>query len=559
MTETRPTRREAGMTLIVALMVTFLLSLLGASLLFRTEVELKTSTNNADLLEVTGDLDNAVGEIVYRLNLEPGPLAPPDGSPITVNGLSDYDAAIDPDPWDLLTNEEDDDGDGLFDEPDELNFNRDWRVRILLTDTEPNLPSEVVDLAPLAGPPWGHDLVEATIQPQAGWREYSAADVGEPDVLTIRFKLDVDTTLGDSEGDGPEIVFFDRKIATDGVDDPNTLSALGGDGDPATDSPYNITWSDGVTTFPAVGAPVLLLETAARTRRGNKVAAEKRVHTEITYPVRQVMSKAVCGCADVNFNGTPLTDSYRSSLGPYGAGGNQFENGDIGSNGDLIVDGTINGGAEAGGSITGADSVLHDAVAGGSIGGTPGDDAYPNTFPPPEPCDCEYVDVDAAVAAAELSNDNAGLPVLCQGPRLKLKGSDVCTLPCGTYFYETIAMTGTSTIIADSSCGPVFIYTSGSSKFSGNGIVHTGRPEDLQIISSVVGPSVDLGGTSDFVGVVYAPDAELRLHGTTDYYGAVLGRDVTNMGNPVVHYDEDLGRVWQVAHPFAPLAWLETD
>jgi hypothetical protein len=539
-----------------------LISTLVASLLFTTDIEFRSSTNQTDALAALSDLDSAMSEVLWRLNLTPGGGAPPAGSTISVNGLVSYDASLDPDPWNLLGNEVDDDGDGTVDDADELMANREWTARVVLTPAvpDPGSPWEVDDDDPATGPPWGAKRVEATVQPQAGWKEYTTDDVASPDVLTGRFLLDTDTALGDSEGDGPEIVFYDPLLPLNREEDANTLTALGGDADPANDSPYNITWSDGVTVHPASGSPVLLVTTKARIRRGGKVVAEREIRAQVVNPVRPVMSKALCGCTTVEMGSSSETDSYKSSQGAY-PGWPNYDHGNVGSNGNLELRGAVFGDAEAGGWITGAGSLTRDATAGSTIAGTPGGTAYPNWQPPPQPCECDVVDVDTLVAEAAADNDNASLPVACRGPNLTLTGNASCTLDCGTYYYNRIRLAGNASIVVgDVSCGPVQVFISESADFGGTGLVNANRPEDLQIYASVAAPNeIDLGGTSDFVGVVYAPEAEIVLHGTTEVFGAILGKNIDGNGGPHVHYDEDLASFWRVESRYKVVAWSEVE
>lgn len=553
--------RERGVSLILVLAFGFFITLLGTSLLFLTGVEYRSSTNHTDSVLARNDLDSAVAEVVYRLNLRPAASAPPTGSQISVNDLSNFDAAINPDPWNLLGNGADDDGDTDIDEPDELNLNREWTARITLTKTDPapGSPYEVVDLLPLAGPDFGSKLVLPTIQPATTWREYSTAAWDSPDVLTLRFKLDTDTVIGDSEGDGPEIVFYDPSLARNSFDDKTTLTGLGGDSNAANDSPYNITFVDGLgVKHPATGSPVLLISATSKVRRGGKVAAQQSLEGEILYPLRPAFSKAICGCTNVDMGSSNMTNSYSSALGPYG-GGNIGQQGNVGANGNIYCSGTISGDAEAGGLITGADAILRDAVAGGTITGTPGHVSYPNTLPIPQPCDCTVINVTDEVDAAEDDNDNATAIGPCAGSFMNLNGGDTCTLNCGTYYYDRIKITGGgSIVVGDVSCGPVKIYVRDQIDIGGNGIVNANKPADLQIIASVPPPNlIDMGGSSNFNGVIYAPLSDIRLHGGPDLYGAVLGKTVDGNGGPNVHYDETLAGLFLTRAPYRLLAWNE--
>jgi hypothetical protein len=39
---------------------------------------------------------------------------------------------------------------------------------------------------------------------------------------------------------------------------------------------------------------------------------------------------------------------------------------------------------------------------------------------------------------------------------------------------------------------------------------------------------------------VYAPQASVNLVGTADFYGAIVGKTVSDLGNAAVHYDRNL-------------------
>ncbi len=53
--------------------------------------------------------------------------------------------------------------------------------------------------------------------------------------------------------------------------------------------------------------------------------------------------------------------------------------------------------------------------------------------------------------------------------------------------------------------------------------------------------AVKIHGTAAFYGAVYAPTADIAIVGTSDNYGAFVGKSVTTTGNAVVHYDACLG------------------
>ncbi len=85
--------------------------------------------------------------------------------------------------------------------------------------------------------------------------------------------------------------------------------------------------------------------------------------------------------------------------------------------------------------------------------------------------------------------------------------------------------------------GPTAIYVSGDARLTGGGVVNLNRdPSDLRIYST--GEELDLSSKSGFWGVVIAPDTEVRVSGTPDYYGIIMGRTMEVLGDTNIHVDE---------------------
>jgi hypothetical protein len=90
-------------------------------------------------------------------------------------------------------------------------------------------------------------------------------------------------------------------------------------------------------------------------------------------------------------------------------------------------------------------------------------------------------------------------------------------------------------------CAPVRLYVNQGLSLGGGGAVGIvpGDPNKLSVMySGTALTSYD--GTSDFVGTIYAPNAELRLRGGAIIYGAVSAKNVSDAGNVSVHYDLSL-------------------
>jgi len=81
-----------------------------------------------------------------------------------------------------------------------------------------------------------------------------------------------------------------------------------------------------------------------------------------------------------------------------------------------------------------------------------------------------------------------------------------------------------------------------------------GRSYDATALQMVYGGSgtikMDGGGNLQSAMTVYAPNATFELLGTQDFYGSVLARTVENLGNGAIHYDRRLAEEYYVAgHP----------
>jgi hypothetical protein len=64
-------------------------------------------------------------------------------------------------------------------------------------------------------------------------------------------------------------------------------------------------------------------------------------------------------------------------------------------------------------------------------------------------------------------------------------------------------------------------------------------PTTFQILYAGTG-TVKLKGGASAAGLLYAPNAQFSFGGNGDWYGAVIGKDMTDMGGTAIHYDRKL-------------------
>lgn len=89
--------------------------------------------------------------------------------------------------------------------------------------------------------------------------------------------------------------------------------------------------------------------------------------------------------------------------------------------------------------------------------------------------------------------------------------------------------------------GAVKIYVTGSLTLKGNTIITSNNlPANLQIFVVGTGP-VSMNGNTGFYAHLYAPQADIDIHGTPDFYGTMVGKTISFKGTSDIHYDESLG------------------
>jgi hypothetical protein len=88
--------------------------------------------------------------------------------------------------------------------------------------------------------------------------------------------------------------------------------------------------------------------------------------------------------------------------------------------------------------------------------------------------------------------------------------------------------------------GETVIYLTGDLKRAGGTQVNnnTQLASNLRIYST--GGDIDITSDNPFYGVIYAPDSQVDIGGTADFFGAIVGRTLKVHGDAIGHYDESL-------------------
>ena len=124
---------------------------------------------------------------------------------------------------------------------------------------------------------------------------------------------------------------------------------------------------------------------------------------------------------------------------------------------------------------------------------------------------------------------------------------------------EAISVTGNAQIIIPDGSS-LTVYTAANVNIAGNGLANGNvQPISCQIYgvsTSPGGQEFDLTGNGSLIGVVYAPNGNVKISGNGDVMGSIIANKITLAGNAAFHYDESLTER-ESNQPFAIAKWRE--
>jgi hypothetical protein len=289
----------------------------------------------------------------------------------------------------------------------------------------------------------------------------------------------------------------------------------------------------------------------------------------------------------IDFNGKNVTtDSYDSSIAAYNTDGRYDsskarDHGDIGSNDTItnsvnVGNATIKGNVSTGplGTVAiGANGVVGDAtyVANSGNRGTiqpshSRDDMnveFPNVPMPagsagwlsmPTPAN---IDIDGITYKYVLTTGDYLITAADGDLTAKsyyIQGNVRLRIDSG------VSMTGQDTIRIGTNSTLKIFANCASVKIGGNGILNPGLSTSFYLFGSPLCKSIELGGNSEFTGVIYAPNADIALNGggnsDNDFSGAAMVNTAKFNGDYNFHFDEALPKrgLW---HGFILTSWNE--
>lgn len=123
---------------------------------------------------------------------------------------------------------------------------------------------------------------------------------------------------------------------------------------------------------------------------------------------------------------------------------------------------------------------------------------------------------------------------------------------------ESIKMNGGSDTLTLDTGATLTIYTTGDIDLTGGGVINPNSQASSLQIYGTGGSSqdIEIGGGAQFTGVIYAPNANVKIHGTPEVMGSIVANNITVVGNAHFHYDEALAN-WNGSTPFGVIKWRE--
>jgi hypothetical protein len=292
---------------------------------------------------------------------------------------------------------------------------------------------------------------------------------------------------------------------------------------------------------------------------------------------------AMFGRSTITMTGNARTDGYDSRTGPYGGTNVKPTAGDVGTNGSAALSGnTVVGGdlmvfssppgsttsvvAVGSNTVTINDQLVVNGVETGFTG-TPGGAALPGDnvlgLDRPFPVDPTYQPI--LESQTNTAPDFPPAPSAPDGAvnlgSISITGTTTLRIPPGDYKVNSISVSANAKILlvpdASGNYGPVRFFVEGSSsgssviQLTGSAIVNpTTVPGNLQVWYNG-SKGVLMAGNSNFYGVLYAPNSDIKIAGNGTYYGALLGNSVLNTGNGAIHFDtalKEAGGTWGLTY-----------
>ena len=149
-----------------------------------------------------------------------------------------------------------------------------------------------------------------------------------------------------------------------------------------------------------------------------------------------------------------------------------------------------------------------------------------------------YVDEETLGAPDTLTILNLDELEVKAGATLRIEGDVVINLPNENQTTLKVIEGGTIEMADDAT---VTIYLAADMAITGAGLFSEVSPQQLQIWGTATGTqNFDFLNNGQFSGIIYAPNAEVKVTGNSDIYGSVISKNIELTGSGSFRYDQSL-------------------
>ena len=300
--------------------------------------------------------------------------------------------------------------------------------------------------------------------------------------------------------------------------------------------------------------PILASEGRIMDKSGDFVIKQVRVDMDVS---GGLFANGLTAKDSIQFNGNNVTvDAYDSTLGVWNVTLNRLDEGSAASvainNGALdIGNGDIWGYLATGGGS-------YDIGNNGSVMGldTPaGVSEDPDRIAYDFKAELPDVDIPSltvnytTLAAGTIGDSNAAWsddPVVYHISSLSMSGSNHINVVGPTVIIVDggFSMSGQAELNITGTNAYLEMYVGGDLDLTGQGVMNQFQnPEAFQAWGTAPAgssQSIKVAGNGDFAGIVYAPNADVDVNGNGNVSGAIVGDNITLVGNAAFHYDVNL-------------------
>ena len=293
---------------------------------------------------------------------------------------------------------------------------------------------------------------------------------------------------------------------------------------------------------PAANPVYLITSLAVNPQTGSRRMVQAEVALSPTPPFPYGLFATSNACGGMQLGGGATTDSYTSAGGETYASSARPYGGDIGSNGNVLLNGAS---TQVGGSIGVPNPTTGACPAGlttmGGAGMLPPSSANklqaagPYAFqtpPPPNPMP-PTTDLDLRKSGGNLVPGSYG--------NISVTSGGTITLAPGTYSINSLSLAGNATLVI-SPDGAVVINIGGQGTstpldLSGGSVSNLSNIANNFLINYAGTGTIKLSGGAKTYITLDAPNADVQIQGGTDLYGSIIAKTISDLGGTHYHFD----------------------